>query len=786
MKRLKRILEISPFWISILVVIIFTFFSWMHEFEVFNSKILTTMDQSYLDWKFNIRGPIKAKNKILIAAADDKSFQTFGQWPWDRKEVFAKLIDRLCKYNPKAIAIDIVWSEHETIIREDIANAIIPKLAGGAEELNQILMTTRADPVLGQSIKNCLPKMVLGYQLENYNTDLLPEEEFKKRLNSIFSSGGNALTTIARGVVYPDTENGIAGNLKMNNYAINGLLNIPEIVPDGLAQGFFNNDGDSDGNYRYGLLVFRTPNGFLSSISLRTAQKVLSTNDNPPTFNLFVDESGSQDLSLVFDNTTINLNSIGQINVNYRGPNFSFPNLSISDIIDEHEEIEQKVFDHEIGDKTEKLSKSDLFKDSIVLIGSTASAAYDIRPRPLAKDAAGVENHATIIDNLLSKDFIEHPSPKLRATIQVVMFIFGILFSYLVFKLKAIPGMLITITTLFLIWYLDQKYLFEKNKYFSGHLQFIQITLQYLTIMTLKYWREESQKKEIRDAFDKFVSPAVINEMLADPSKLKIGGDKKNLTILFSDIRGFTTLSEKVDVKTLTSFLNEYLGAMTDILQSNQGTLDKYIGDAVMGFWSAPLDVPNHGEMAVKTAKEMIAKLSDLNAEFKVKYDLVIDIGIGIHTGPVSVGNFGSSKVFEYTVIGDNVNLASRLEGLTKHYGVRILISEATYLELDKSKHKIREIDLVKVKGKNKPVKVFEVIPEIPSYQNLLDVLGDYEKGLLSYYARNWDQAIVSFQQVLVKQPADKSSKDMIDRCEYYKQNQPSSDWDGSWEMHEK
>jgi adenylate cyclase len=255
---------------------------------------------------------------------------------------------------------------------------------------------------------------------------------------------------------------------------------------------------------------------------------------------------------------------------------------------------------------------------------------------------------------------------------------------------------------------------------------------------------------------------------------------------MFSDIRGFTELSERVDVKALTQFLNEYLGSMTEILQRNKGTLDKYIGDAVMGFWGAPVDLPDHATLAVKTTVEMVNKLDELNAEFQKKYGLTIDIGLGINSGPVSVGNFGSNKVFEYTVIGDNVNLASRLEGLNKYYGTHIIISEMTYQLLNPDEFLTREVDTVKVKGKHKPVKIYEVFPDNAAHQPLKSVLKTFNDGLMHYYARQWEQALAFFQTVLQTRDGDRPTLELITRCRHYMNNPPEADWDGSWEMHSK
>ena len=571
-------------------------------------------------------------------------------------------------------------------------------------------------------------------------------------------------------------------------------MNVSEITPPNAAQGFFNNEQDSDGNYRRATLFWNAGDYFVPSLTLRMAQKALSPTENAPRVVIVPDapESGkTMGLNLDLDlpggvMRPVPIDLLGQSVVNFRGMNKTFPNVSISDVINSSDTIEYDA--NEVGGvKHYKVHKSEFFKDALVLVGITADAIYDIRPRPFDGQASGVENHANILDNLLSDDFLVRPTSQMIFILFAGIFFGGLLFGYIVSKLDAMWGALFAGITIGSFVYCDQVYLFNaRNIILFGYIHVAQLICQYLSITVLKYMQEENEKKFIRSAFDKYVSPAVIDSMLKTPGALKLGGDKKELSVMFSDIRGFTELSERVDVKALTQFLNEYLGAMTDILQANRGTLDKYIGDAVMGFWGAPLDTAEHASLAVKTAVEMMIKLEELNRNFKEKYGLTIDIGIGINSGPVSVGNFGSSKVFEYTVIGDNVNLASRLEGINKYYGTHIIISEATFGLLKANEFLCREVDTVKVKGKHKPVKIYEVIPDNASHESLKNVLKTFNEALMHYYARQWEKALSLFTAVLQGRDGDKPSLELIDRCKHYMGHPPEQDWDGSWEMHSK
>ncbi|MEW6055362.1 MAG: adenylate/guanylate cyclase domain-containing protein [Bdellovibrionota bacterium] len=793
MNILKKIFKVTPFRLSLAITLASLLVSIIYVLDPKYLSFVATLSQKSLDYKFHIRGNRPAASKIVIVAGDEKSFQTFGQWPFDRGKVFAPLIDNICRHNPLALGFDIVWSDQERLISENVKGALSSLLGTNADSLNSVLRANSGDVLLAQAVERCKNRVVLGYALQRSEEQGVNKAEFNRRLQTITESGNNKLSSLMRGRVRFARDRGDAeANVRFYQVANGGLLNVPSITPQGVAQGFFNNEQDGDGNYRHGLLFFRAGDAFVSSLTLRMAQKALDPRDSSPhvTIQPYSDKSAEElklDLVTVTGKREVPIDLHGLAVVNYRGPNFTFPNVSMADVISDSETIEYDVIEAGGTAKHVKTAKSELFKDALVLVGITALGLYDIRPRPLAPQASGVENHANILDNLIRGDFLTTPTPESLSWILPLMLVLSLVYGAVISRLDAKWGAVFAMASIAALLYLDQVYLFnERNTVFFGYLQAIQFLFQYLSITVLKYMREENEKKFIRSAFDKYVSPAVINSMLEDPSKLKLGGDKKELSVLFSDIRGFTELSERIDVKTLTQFLNDYLGAMTEVLQSNKGTLDKYIGDAVMGFWGAPLDLPTHASLAVKTAVEMVLKLEELNAEFQKKYGLTIDIGIGVNSGAVSVGNFGSNKVFEYTVIGDNVNLASRLESINKYYGTHIIISESTYNLLKPNEFLCREVDTVKVKGKHKPVKIYEVFPDNPTHVPLKEILNPFHVGLKHYYQQQWEQALNVFQSILRTRNNDKPTLELIERCKYYLNNPPGQQWDGSWEMHSK
>ncbi|MCX6129035.1 MAG: adenylate/guanylate cyclase domain-containing protein, partial [Proteobacteria bacterium] len=303
-----------------------------------------------------------------------------------------------------------------------------------------------------------------------------------------------------------------------------------------------------------------------------------------------------------------------------------------------------------------------------------------------------------------------------------------------------------------------------------------------------KYMTEEREKKMVKGAFQHYLSPEVIDQVLQNPDQLKLGGEKKELTVFFSDVRGFTTISETLTPEKLSELMNEYFTPMTSIVLRSKGVLDKYIGDAIMAFWGAPLQLENPAETACQAAIEMLYALDKLRMEFKAKGFPDIDIGIGLNTGPMSVGNMGSGERFTYTVMGDAVNLGSRLEGLTKEYGIKIMISEFTQAKLSKEKFFTRDLDDIRVKGKNEPVKVFHLIrPDyLPDAQQLRQFVSSFEAGRRAYKLQEWDESRRHFVACLQMKPDDKASSLYCERIDHYKEEAPGSSWDGVYTFKHK
>ncbi len=436
---------------------------------------------------------------------------------------------------------------------------------------------------------------------------------------------------------------------------------------------------DSDGTLRWEVLAVKYGEDYFAPIGLQAAWAYRGLKRS----ELELDFQGAVRLG----QTSIPIDEHARMLINYRGPTGTFPMYSISDILD-------------------RLTPAGTFKDKIVLIGATAIGIYDLRVTPFSPNMAGIEKHASVVDNILHGDFIYRSD----AMVTLLIFIFAITLGVALPRLGARAGGALFLVLLFAyivgIYYLFAARGLWFNLVYPGSALFFGYTSQ----TAYRFFTEERRARDIRKMFSSYVSKSIVDELIRDPSKAKLGGERKEITVLFSDIRGFTSFSEKHQPEEVVSLLNEYLGAMTEIVFNHEGTLDKFVGDAIMALWGAPIGQPDHAERACKCALAMIVKLKELQAKWVAEGRYAIDIGIGINTGEMVVGNMGAEgKKMDYTVIGDNVNLGARLEGLTRQYNNHIIISEYTYAKVE-HRVQVKELGTVTVKGKQLPVVVYDLI----------------------------------------------------------------------------
>ncbi len=579
-------------------------------------------------------------------------------------------------------------------------------------------------------------------------------------------------------------------------HAFSWALNTPVIAQGTKHTGFFNTEQDPDGTIRGKLVLVRSGFSYFPSIGLKAYNVATGTNVIP--YLDYNDATGVKELVKleVTNNETgdpvfnMPVDPKSVLLLNYAGPEKMYPYVSFADLVTDSPDmtIEQRVYDPK--DKSwrleeRKVKKAEFLKNKIFVVGATATGIYDLRVTPFQENFPGAETHLNAIDNMLSRNFFFAPHNE-RIYMPMVLGTVGLILSVALTYFGALPGLLLTIAFLIGTGLFDQYYLFNKGMVVGVVLPYFLISFLYVSLTFYRYLTEERGKKELRQTFQKYVSPAIVEEILAHPQNIELGGKKVNLTVFFSDVRGFTTISEKLDPRALSDLLNSYLTPMTDIVFKNQGTLDKYMGDAIMAFFGAPVTYPDHAKHACRCALLSIKKLFELQKEWAAKGLPNIDLGIGLNTGEVSVGNMGSETVRSYTVMGDAVNLASRLEGINKTYGTRIILSEMTYKDV-KDNFVCREVDWVRVKGKALPVKIYELLAEekVP-VASMAEMLKWFQEGYEHYHQKAWAQGLECFSKVLDKIPTDEVSKLYVQRCQDYIQEPPDPDWDGVYVMKTK
>jgi adenylate cyclase len=423
--------------------------------------------------------------------------------------------------------------------------------------------------------------------------------------------------------------------------------------------------------------------------------------------------------------------------------------------------------------------KPERFRDKIVLIGGTATALFDFRAVPKVHFFPGMEIHANIMDNYLNKNFLKKASGLWSILLIVV---FGLGMGFLTARTPIVAG--VGCAGFLLGYFVFCQILFTYKSLILDYTSpALVLFFSYLAVFFNQFLTEKKEKVWIKNMFSQYMSPQIIETLTANPGQLKLGGEEREMTVYFSDLVGFTTLAESMGPTRLVEWLNEYLSHMSAIIFKHNGVLDKYIGDAIMAFWNAPVEQSGHSVLACLTALDQQKELVRLRKKFQEKKYPVTECRIGIHTGPMVVGNMGSSTRFNYTVMGDAVNLASRLESANKLYKTHMAISESTYQKA-KNEVEARPLDLLRVQGKTHSVKVYELLARkgtlAPAHQKALAI---YEEALSFYMDKQFDKAKDAFTRVLEIFPKDGPSHLYVERANGYLAVPPPADWDGAYVM---
>ncbi len=686
-----------------LALLLSLFFTWVY---LFTPQTFYSLDNKLRDMMFVVRGELPKNDNVVIIDIDNKSLHEIGQWPWPRNKI-AMLLDTLTQAGAGIIGLDMVFSEEDQSSPHRLAKQY-PNITQKLENYDAILAKTLSrSPVVGGYV-------FTDEKTKEANTPLIP---------AVFIQQGVAQSH------YITEPSGI-------------LLNIPVLQEAFYSTAFFSTSTDEGAIIRNTPLVKRYKGDMYSSLALEMV-RIYSGSKN---VNIVGDKYGIDHIT--FGQFNIPTNHMGELMVNYRGKEKHFPYISASDILDGH--FNPKAV-----------------SGKFVLLGTSAAGLKDLRATPLDTVYPGVEVHANIIDNILTGDFLHKP---FIAQLYDIGIIWGIVFvGMLLFSIASsqlvIPLSLVMLTLLFYILY---TILFSFGLVLGIFIPLLALISTLITSISIDYILTSKQKEAAKRMLGKKVSPSVMDYLLAHAEEDLVSPKELEATIFFSDIRDFTTISEKMgSPNKLISMLNTYMTPMVDTIVEHKGTIDKFIGDAIMAYWNAPIETDNHADKAVQAAIKQINLLETVNQVIQKKYDVTLHIGIGLHTGQVTAGDMGSEGRSDYTVIGDNVNLASRIEGLTKQYDVKILISEATRKQLKQS-YTIRPIDIVEVKGKSKPVEIYEVICGKQTISN--EELSLYLKAIETFRQANVTEAHKFFTQLHMHSPS-KLYKMYQTRCKVFMEN---------------
>jgi len=734
---------------------------------------LQNIEQRSLDLRFGLRGSRPHDDRIVIVGIDERTLQHISSFPLPR-DSYALLVNRLTADGARVIAFDVTFPTPETNsaigalerLQHELGPSAPPSVTA---KIKQLEKSSDQDEQFAAAIKQS-GRVVLAHLFLNperaKGADQKLEEEY---FNIVWAKN------YPQDIPLP-SKDGRKVDIGQAWIAGGGVIaagaeaNIAKLADAAASYGFIDINPDPDGTLRHALLVIRYQNqDFFPPLSMQAVREYEHIDDQD--IALYFASNGLEKIQ--FGQRVLRPAHNGSVIINYAGPYKTYAHYSMWDVV------------------SGSLPPA-TFKDKIVLLGPTAEAIGDMRNTPFegGEPYMGVEVHANIIDNILhynekGRGFLTRGFDEEMIDIAFIL-VFGLLFGFLfsnVQPLHSTVSLLVALTGF--SWFVYYSFA-HSGRWLSFVIPAGTLVANYAAITSYRMIFEERAKRMIRKSFSQVVPPAVIALIEKDPEKyLRPGGEMMELTVLFSDIRGFTTLSEGLTPDELVLLLNEYLATMTDVLFSTYGTLDKYIGDAIMAFWGAPVPLADHAFRACSCALRMVSELAKLNAKWESEGRRPIAIGIGLNTGEVNFCRMGSAKRLAWTVMGDNVNLASRLEGITKEYQTQIVISENTYRQVAEQ-FVCRELDKIKVKGKHQPVNIYElldVIAERPKYESLL---AQFEHAMAAYHAQDWREAAARFGELLSAYPDDGPTRLFLQRSLEFMSNAPEPDWDGVYVMKSK
>ena len=633
-------------------------------------RLLTQGELTLYDQHMRLRGVRPAHPQVLVVAIDEKSLREVGRWPWSRS-VLAELLGKLHQGGVAAVGVDIILNEPERSSAIDIAVQLRERFGPRApasvqRELERIIIEANHDGRLAAVLAESERIVLASY----FHLVARPTTEPPARTGQPLKSALAAFRNFEERGLFPPP------------HAASAHVPIPPLLQAAAGLGHVNMVADFDGSMRWEALVVEHQGHYYPSLALETVR--LAAGLDPFAVRL---EFGHL---LDIGGVAIPVDARARVLVDYAGPPLTFTHLSAVDVLQDRIPPER-------------------LRDALVFVGATAEGTYDLRVTPFSPVFPGVEKHATMAANILESRFLVRP-PWVELVEATGILLFPLLLGWLLPRFRPVPSLALTVA-LWGAFVLAVHLVFRQGLWLpmvypslAGGLTFVGITIY-------RFFTEERQRLWMKRAFQQYVSPEVVERIVENPDALRFGGETRELTVLFSDVRDFTTFTERHDPQEVVQMLREYLTRMTDCVLRQRGTLDKYIGDAVMAIFGAPISFPDHAARACAAALDMAREMDELGQRWVAEGRQPFRIGIGINTDPMVVGNLGSEQLFDYTVIGDGVNIGARLESLNKEYKTThaIIISESTY-EAARDTIEARPLGDVTVKGKTRPLKIYELL----------------------------------------------------------------------------
>ncbi|HEX9052573.1 MAG TPA: adenylate/guanylate cyclase domain-containing protein [Anaeromyxobacter sp.] len=777
----KALLKVTAFRLALWAGLIFTglhFLNGVFLGRGFELPVVAKIEHAAQDWALtSLRGPRRPSGDVVIVAIDERSVEAEGLWPWSRARM-ARLVDRLAEGGVRAVAFDVIWSEEDELGRR---MARVASLVRSAREGARDPEAARRLDEVWAAAAGPTPEAGVDVDPTERLADAI-ERARNVTVGFTFLSGGDAPAAasparveqlrffrtepphVLRGGALAPAGDGV---VLLGRFA--GVVPpVGAVVAVADSGGFVTVVPDGDGVIRRYRTVASAGGTPFPALGVALLARV-EGRDGAPAPVVPVGAPGApESLQQVrVGGLALDVDDLGRVGLDYYGPYRTFPTWSATDVL--HGRI-----------------SADQLRGKIAVVGTTAAGTWDQRVTPFDDVAPGVITHATFVENALRGELLERSGAVLAAEVALMLALsVGLAFAFArVSSLAAAPALALALAA----WGGGAVLALSRAKVVVAlGMPSAQMLAMFVAATTYRFFSEEREKRRARETFGRFLAPAIVDEVLAKEGSIRLGGEKRVLTVLFCDVRGFTTISEKLDPHVLLELLNEYLTPMTDIIVSgHQGTLDKYIGDAIMAFWGAPREQPDHAARACRAALAMIDRLAELRARWRAQGLPDVDVGVGVNTGPMSVGFVGSQdRFYNYTVLGDAVNLASRLEGANKEYGTRVILGPATY-EMARDAVVARALDLVRVKGKREPVQIHELLALRPAPPGLAAFVERFAWGLSAYRAQRWDEAIARFREADQLRGGDPPSRTYVERCEAMRREPPGPEWDGVFEMKTK